>query len=89
MCVTVIDALKTRNITVLQSEVQRHLAAKTFQVLQFIKMQTIFLSQFVDWSLRKLFGHPLKSSCPLAATSHVFIDVTENDVGSLFLHCSG
>ncbi|XP_028392208.1 GPI transamidase component PIG-T-like [Dendronephthya gigantea] len=37
-----------------------------------------------DWSLRKLFGHPLRSSCPLATTSQVFIDVTENDTDNNF-----
>ena len=44
----------------------------------------VLRSGIYDWSLRKLFGHHLRSSCPLATTSKVFVDVTGNDTDFSF-----
>ncbi|CAH3030337.1 unnamed protein product [Porites evermanni] len=33
-----------------------------------------------DWSFKKLFGRPIKSACPLAATSRVYVDISSNKV---------
>ena len=40
----------------------------------------------VDWSLRKLFGRSIKSTCPLASTSKVYLDISNNKVLLGFLH---
>ena len=33
-----------------------------------------------DWSFKKLFGRQLGTSCPLATTSKVYVDITSNKV---------
>ena len=33
-----------------------------------------------DWSFKKMFGRPIKSACPLAATSRVYVDISRNKV---------
>lgn len=45
-------------------------------------------AHFLDWSLRKLFGHSLRSTCPLAKTSKIYVDVTGNNVIIYILHIS-
>jgi len=37
-----------------------------------------------DWSFKKLFGRPIKSACPLATTSEVYVDISGNKSGSQF-----
>ena len=34
----------------------------------------------LDWSFKKLFGRSIKSACPLATTSKVYVDVSSNKV---------
>ncbi|XP_067054119.1 GPI transamidase component PIG-T-like [Acropora muricata] len=38
----------------------------------------------LDWSFKKLFGRAIKSACPLARTSKVYVDISRNKSGSLF-----
>ena len=33
-----------------------------------------------DWSFKKLFGRAIKSACPLARTSKVYVDISRNKV---------
>jgi len=37
-----------------------------------------------DWSFKKLFGRAIKSACPLATTSKVYVDISSNKSGSEF-----
>ncbi|KAJ7384981.1 hypothetical protein OS493_018670 [Desmophyllum pertusum] len=37
-----------------------------------------------DWSFKRLFGRPIKSACPLATTSKVYVDISSNKSGSEF-----
>lgn len=38
----------------------------------------------LDWSFKKLFGRAIKSACPLARTSKVYVDISRNKSGSSF-----
>lgn len=35
---------------------------------------------FLDWSFKKLFGRSIKSACPLASTSRIYVDISSNKV---------
>jgi len=37
-----------------------------------------------DWSFKKLFGRSIKSACPLATASNVYVDISSNKSGSEF-----
>ncbi|XP_015516301.2 GPI transamidase component PIG-T [Neodiprion lecontei] len=37
-----------------------------------------------DWSVRKLFGIGLRSACPLATLSRVYVDVTDNETSETY-----
>ncbi|XP_048585595.1 GPI transamidase component PIG-T [Nematostella vectensis] len=49
-----------------------------------IVIDPVLRSKRKDWSFRKLFGRAIKSSCPLATTSLVLVDLTINETGSRF-----
>ncbi|XP_046842958.1 GPI transamidase component PIG-T-like [Xenia sp. Carnegie-2017] len=49
-----------------------------------ILFDPVLLTGNYDWSLRKLFGHSLRSTCPLAKTSKIYVDVTGNNTDFTF-----
>ena len=48
--------------------------------LKFFMLISVICFLFSDWSILKLFGHALKGTCPLATSSVVYVDVTDNTV---------
>jgi len=40
---------------------------------------------FQDWSMKKVFGRMVSSTCSLATTSSVYVDISSNEVGYVVL----
>ncbi|PVD21058.1 hypothetical protein C0Q70_19224 [Pomacea canaliculata] len=59
-------------------------AVELTQSLLLVVDATINNNRQQDWSLRKVFGQPLTSQCPLASSSRVFVDMTDNLEGKKF-----
>ncbi len=45
-----------------------------------INCLTAYFTVILDWSFKKLFGRNLATSCPLASTSKIYVDISSNKV---------
>jgi len=72
-------------LQILQDDLCSSTKLELRQTVSLVHDLLILGSDSMDWSLRKLFGLGLAGSCPLATTSHIYIDITANEVKQLFI----